>query len=94
MRIAFTGVPEDSRCPTMVNCVWIGRATISLEASVAGQPPATLSLATKHSPEPTDRATYAGYEIRLASVQPRRARPEDPMPPADYRAELVVTRVA
>ena len=41
---------------------------------------------------PTGRPTPA-TKIRLASVQPRRARPDDPMPLGDYRAELVVTRV-
>jgi hypothetical protein len=92
--LTFVRVLEDSRCPTRVNCVWSGRAVIALEASVAGQPSATLSLATKHSPQPTDRVPYAGYEIQLAAIQPR---PEDPnvtIPASAYRAELVVTRVA
>jgi hypothetical protein len=93
-RLVFTGVSEDSRCPTRVVCVWSGRAVIALEASVAGQPSATLSLATKHSPEPTDRATYGGYEIRLAAIEPRPQDPNVTLPANVYRAELVVTRVA
>ena len=35
--ITFKEVLEDSRCPTGVNCVWAGRAKISVEVSKEGE---------------------------------------------------------
>ncbi len=31
LNLKFTGVPQDSRCPTNVNCVWAGNAEVALE---------------------------------------------------------------
>jgi hypothetical protein len=92
LRLEFRGVAEDSRCPTMVNCVWIGRASVMLNVRVGSRQEANQTLMTPHSPQPTDRATFAGYELRLAGVTPRADFPDRPIRPEDYVAQLVVSR--
>lgn len=92
VKITFDGVSEDSRCPKRVTCVWAGRAVLDLTAQAGESAPMTLTLATIHSPDKADRATFGGYEIVLQSVQPYPETPDHPISPAQYRATLVVTR--
>lgn len=46
MNITFTRVVEDSRCPTGVNCIWQGSATVELEFMGTYTRPHTLRLQT------------------------------------------------
>jgi hypothetical protein len=87
--ISFDAVSEDSRCPTKVTCVWIGRAVLAITAIVDGRP-AHVTLATVHSPERTDRATLGRYEIVLDAVQPYPDTPDEPIRREEYRAEFTV----
>lgn len=84
--LRFTDVTEESRCPTGVQCIQAGRASILMGASKPGSPGQELSLTIPGQ----DRATYAGYEIRLAKLDPyptEQHRPTD----TEYVATLVVT---
>lgn len=46
MNVTFKKVTEDSRCPTGINCVWEGAATLELELTGTYTRPQTLSLQT------------------------------------------------
>ena len=94
LKLTFAAVPEDSRCPSKVNCVWIGRAVLSLTGQKGAQEPVDFTLATIHSPDPTDRAVLEGYEVRLIALEPYPELPDEPIPAEAYRATLVVNRPA
>ena len=91
--IEFSSVLEDSRCPTKVNCAWIGRANVSVAVSQADQQRTFYSLITIHSPEKTDRVSHAGYEIRLVGLTPLSEYPDKPVDSRDYVVELEVAKL-
>ncbi|WP_280419838.1 hypothetical protein [Nocardia carnea] len=85
--VLFRDVPEDSRCPADVDCVWAGDATVLTEVTVDG----TRSAHELHSnPQfPADVLT-GGYRIALRSIAPPGSTSEIPL--SDYRVNLLVTR--
>jgi hypothetical protein len=93
LTIEFDSVLEDSRCPTRVNCVWSGRASVSVAVRKAGQPGTSFTLATISGPEKTDRATYAGYEIQLVGLTPQREQPDQEVDSRQYIVELQVVKL-
>ncbi len=66
LRVAFTGVREDSRCPAGVVCVWQGNAAVDLRVT-GGAAPVTIELNTALQPMDED---VAGVRITLLEVQP------------------------
>jgi hypothetical protein len=68
LSLSFTAVVEDSRCPTDVQCVWEGQATVEVAASAVGLEPATLGLSTH--PDFGSVATYDGAAIELLDLLP------------------------
>jgi hypothetical protein len=92
--ITFTEVSEDSRCPTKVNCVWTGRATVNLRVQANGEPAQNIMLSTIHSPEKTNVAEAGGYRIEMTDVQPYPETPDNPISPERYRVTLTVTRAS
>ncbi|MBI5564486.1 MAG: hypothetical protein HY870_06300 [Chloroflexi bacterium] len=92
LTLRFKGVAEDSRCPTRVNCVWIGRATIGVVVSGRDQPELAHSLSTRSDPYPTDRLFYLDYEVTLKDLTPRPEWPGTPVAPERYVATFVVSQ--
>lgn len=86
LSIRFAQVVEDSRCPLGVQCIRAGEAKIQF-ALRAGDQRRTVVLATEGA-QPTS-ADFAGYEVRLVTVDPPRRR-DDPAPA--YVATLRVMR--
>ena len=86
LRLTFRGVEGDSRCPVGVQCVWAGDAEIALKIE-QGSKAAVAALHTTLEPKKTE---WNGYTISLVSLAPQRAA--NAPDPADYRAEIVVTR--
>ena len=85
--LRFVAVPEDSRCPSDVVCVWAGNARVLLRVHREdGEHTVTLNTTT----EPR-RATVAGFEIQLNDLSPL-PRAGAPISPAQYRAKLEVRR--
>jgi hypothetical protein len=87
LTVTFDSVSEDSRCPTDVQCVWEGNATLHLTVDSA-----TLSrraeLRTSGVRQP---ASAYGFLIELRALRPvptTQARPRQ----QDYIATLRVTR--
>lgn len=87
LRLTFRSVEGDSRCPIDAVCVWAGDAEIALKIEQGGKS-AVAALHTTLDPKKTE---WNGYTISLVSVMPSR-KAASPIDPADYRAEILVTR--
>lgn len=89
LRVRFSEVTEDSRCPSDVVCVWAGRAILSLRLDESGKEPVDLAVALPSEslrPPGHDR-----YRITLQSLAPYPTT-QQPIDPAAYQARLVVER--
>jgi hypothetical protein len=82
MRIVFTGVNEDSRCPSDVVCVWAGNAAVEIGVSFGMGPTIRYVLNTTVDPKSVD---VGGYRITLVDVQPFPVSTSR-IPPASYVA--------
>jgi hypothetical protein len=80
-------VEGDSRCAVDVACVWAGDAEIALKIEQAGK----AAVAALHTTLEPKKTVWDGYTISLVSVSPS-PRAGKAIDPADYRAEIVVTR--
>jgi hypothetical protein len=87
LRITFTAVEEDSRCPVEILCVWAGNAKLQLEVKRSKKKFITVEMNTTLEPKERD---YKGYRVKLVSLNPQR-RAGIPVDPADYEATLVVS---
>lgn len=90
LQIRFISVPEDSRCPADVECVWAGNAKIVLGASLKDSPDETVL--TLNSTVDPQEALYAGYRIRFVSLKPAPLSGRT-INPAEYRVTLIVSRI-
>lgn len=91
LRLRFTDVLEDSRCPTRVQCFWTGQARIALEVQTDGSAPTTVEFNTNPAPGQTHTSAAVGaYTIELQSLDPCPQTPDDPIAFEDYRPTLVV----
>jgi hypothetical protein len=86
LRLGFTSVDEDSRCPPDVVCVWAGVAKVAGWAERLPGSRATFVLATSDSAPYSTQAAYENFSIELLNLSPRRSG----MSPSDYRLTLVV----
>jgi hypothetical protein len=87
LQVRFEGVPQDSRCPVGVQCVWAGDATVELTLE---RPPAAAETRSLHTSERFGRETdYAGLVVRLVRLDPH-PREGATIAPEDYRVTLVV----
>jgi len=87
LRLTFRSVDGDSRCPIDVVCVWAGDAEIALKIE-QGSKAAVAALHTTLEPKKTE---WNGYTVSLVSLAPS-PKASVPVDPANYRAEIVVTR--
>lgn len=86
--VSFVGVPEDSRCPADVQCVWAGNGAVSLVVTDEPGAKSTVILNTTLSPR---SARVSGYEINFRGLKPE-PKQGSPIPLANYVATLRVTR--
>jgi hypothetical protein len=87
LEVTFAAVPEDSRCPEGVQCVWAGRAAVDLKMAAPGAKSAEVRLTTERGSE---EASYGRYTVRLVSLEPH-PRQNVPIRPAEYAATIVVS---
>ncbi|OBK72818.1 hypothetical protein [Mycobacterium sp. 1274761.0] len=93
LRVRFTGVLEDSRCPLDVECFWTGQARVAVEVQSPGRPAATAEFNTNPAPGQNRQTVQAGgLTISLKALEPYPQAPDDPRPFEDYRAQLLVQR--
>jgi hypothetical protein len=92
LKIKFVSVPEDSRCPKGVNCIWAGNARVVLQVGKTAGKPSNLELDTNPR-EATNAAGggYNGYLIKLVEVAPYPVA-EQPVRPRSYTVTLVVSK--
>jgi hypothetical protein len=84
--VRFLEVPEDSRCPTSVVCVWAGDGAVVLEYSPLIGDSRIDTLHTTLDPKTID---LGALELVLVRLDPY---PDDttPIPEGDYRARFVL----
>lgn len=88
LTVSFQAVPEDSRCPTGVQCVWAGNARVQIVLSKDGKA-AGMELNTNLDPR---TGTYLNYEIELVALNPYPTS-KGPIAQSQYRATFVVRAV-
>jgi hypothetical protein len=91
LRLHFTDVLEDSRCPTQVECFWTGQARIAIDAQ-QGQG-ATTALEFNTNPAPGQGVLtlpVGDYTVELKKLDPYPQTPDDSMALTDYSATLLV----
>jgi hypothetical protein len=88
VRITFTRVREDSRCPIDVQCVWAGDAKIELAVSRSGTPEDVKLISLT---APNNETISGDLRIRLVGLAPVPRQAESGRPRA-YVAQLVVNR--
>ncbi len=92
LKIKFVSVPEDSRCPKGVNCIWAGNARIVLQVSQTGGKFVMLELNTNPR-EASDAAegAFGLYQLKLVEVAPYPVDGQT-IAPRSYAATLVVSK--
>lgn len=90
LKIQFLAVPEDSRCPSDVSCIWAGNAKIILSVSFKDNTEEAV-LTINSDTEPTE-VFYADFRIRFVSLKPAPLSGRT-INPAEYRVTLIVSRV-
>ncbi|MGI8917118.1 MAG: hypothetical protein ACR2H6_00860 [Pyrinomonadaceae bacterium] len=89
LQVKFTGVPQDSRCPSNVNCVWAGNAEVVLEW-LADKCPTSITLNTHGTPTGNE-SKVRGYRVKLIMLEPY-PHSEKKISPSDYTATLLVAK--
>jgi hypothetical protein len=91
LRLRFTNVLEDSRCPTQVECFWTGQARIAVVVSPRDREPTTVEFNTNPAPGENRQTVEVGdYTVKLESLDPYPQTPDDSPALEDYRATLSV----
>jgi hypothetical protein len=90
LRVTFTRVDNDSRCPADVVCVWEGDALVKIEVSQQPNDPVGRELHTSGSAG-ARTVTYAGFQIELVRLSPA-THSQQPIPAKDYRVVLKITQ--
>ena len=83
--VRFDSVTDDSRCPTDVQCVWAGNATVRLAVDSAGHGAAVDLRTSVQQP-----STVFGRTIELRGLRPPRTSGTPP-PYSQYVATLRVS---
>lgn len=92
LRLRFTRVASDSRCPVDVNCVWAGNAEVLIEVGGRGwKGRRTLRLNTNPRGEGSSEARYGRYAIKLAGLAPQ-PRSTGKVKAGQYKATVMVTK--
>ncbi|PYQ27788.1 MAG: hypothetical protein DMF56_18100 [Acidobacteria bacterium] len=91
LRVSFTQVVDDSRCPASVVCAWQGNGAVRLDITT-GHGAQSATLNTAGGPGFSRDTSVAGYTFTLVELDPQRQTP-DPIPVQQYRATIRVTSV-
>ncbi|UUO03421.1 hypothetical protein M4D79_10565 [Mycolicibacterium novocastrense] len=93
LRLRFIEIPEDSRCPTEVECFWTGQARIVVVVDDERSGEQTVEFNTNSAPGQNRQTVQVGdYALALQALDPYPRTPEDVPPLSDYRATLLVHR--
>lgn len=89
LRVTFTEVVEDSRCPLDVVCVQAGRVVVTLRLVQGGQALGVAKLGLGEPGIPSTRQ-LAGYSISLLDVSPHPTSVNAPISASAYRVQVRV----
>jgi hypothetical protein len=89
--ITFTGLIEDSRCPSDVVCIQAGQATIEVSVMVNGTDAGRQNLTV--GPRGNESATFGQYLVRLEKLDPYPVSTKQTAQ-EDYVATLVVSKAS
>jgi hypothetical protein len=92
LRVTFTRVENDSRCPVDVVCVWEGDALVKLELSAPPQDAETRELHTAGGAGVRE-TTFGQFSIELVRLLPT-THSQQPIPAQDYRVVLKVRQAS
>lgn len=87
LKITFTSVAEDSRCPVDVSCVWAGNARLNMEVKKGRKKFAAVFLNTTLNP---GEIIFKGYRVKLIKLNPQ-PKAGIPMDPGTYEATFIVS---
>ena len=89
--ISFSGVQEDSRCPTDVQCVWAGnaRAALGVGPRKGTQGPTDLVLLNTNASQGAQSGESWGLRVTLVDLTPA-PKSTQPTPPENYLIRLKV----
>jgi hypothetical protein len=90
LALRFDDVPNDSRCPTDVQCITAGDATVAIFVTGGGAPAASHELHTLDAPR---EARHGEWRIALVRLEPRPVSTRR-TPRTDYTLTLRVTRAS
>ncbi|OBF39638.1 hypothetical protein A5724_08150 [Mycobacterium sp. ACS1612] len=91
LRLTFTDLLEDSRCPTEVECFWTGQARIAISVQPEGGSATRVEFNTNPAPGQTVKeATVGRHRIELVALDPYPQTPDERIEFEDYPATLVV----
>jgi hypothetical protein len=85
LKITFIAVPEDSRCPEDVECVWAGNAKLKFKLKTKEKIKIALNTTL-----PSKEAEFQGFKIKLLKLAPNR-KTNQPQSADLYEATLMVT---
>jgi hypothetical protein len=92
LTVKFVSVPEDSRCPTGVNCIWAGNVRVQLQVTKAKSKPSKVELSLNPRDFPDGEAADCGdYKLKLVKVDPYPVADQQ-LKPGDYTATLSVSK--
>ncbi len=69
LHIQFWNVPEDSRCPSDVNCVWEGQARVTLRVARDGEEQQEIEVIARGGLGPAP-VRFGDYTIELIRIEP------------------------
>jgi hypothetical protein len=90
LTIKLVDVPEDSRCPTDVQCIWAGRTKVALSATKGGVDLGAFNITTEPGAEGSAGA-IAGYLVRVSGVSPSPLSTKQ-IQKSDYLITLIVVK--
>jgi hypothetical protein len=92
LSVKFVSVPEDSRCPRGVNCIWAGNVRVALQVTKGKNKPVKVELNLNPRDFPGGEAgDWGDYKIKLVSVEPYPVA-DKPIKAGDYTATLSISK--
>jgi uncharacterized Zn finger protein len=92
LSVKFVSVPEDSRCPKGVNCIWAGNVRVQLQVTKTKSKPVKVELNLNPRDFPDGEAGGSGdYKIKLVKVDPYPVA-DQPIKAGDYTATLSISK--
>ena len=92
LKLCFTKVVSDSRCPANAMCVWQGAATATFSFTKNGDSRLFNLSTITMKPNYAKDTAIAGYKIEFINLSPYPGTVADPIPDSQRKAELKITK--